>query len=405
MLLLLLLLLLLPPPPLSLLLAAAQQPPDTQLPRLLWVSQPARPNSTLLVQGHFPLGRATPATIRALPNGPEARVSAANGWESNTALYFQVPPSFPENTGLKLSILSSSGGAVADSIDVNSPRIKWAQGDAGASATPGGFIRLFGSALAFGPTSTTHSTGTYGEYQLLESELNHALMAHDHAVIAETAARLGALGKALSGVGRPTSLTLTPATGHHVLPQSRTVADQVTVMATNATDVDAHFALPATIAPGEYTVKVRNPAGMTSSLDGWYVDQARPRVSTIHVVKPANSTLPRTFDVADYLPGGFPKGGLNMASGEPANATHAIRGALEAAQAAGGGTVKLPRGKWFIHGPINIPGHTQLVGEETHLTSLYFCAYCQLLWFFLITELCLNCIASLHFSAARLTLD
>ena len=353
--------------------AASQNLPEP--PRLLWASQPVRPNSTLLVQGHFPLGRATRAVLKALPDGPEANVSAAQDWESDTALYFRVPASFPDYTGLRLTVRSGGGGgsAPAGAIEVNTPRIKWTQGDAGASATPGGFLRLFGSALAFGQAGANaqHAAGTYGDYQMLESELNHALRSHDHVVIAEAAARLAQLGKALSGAGalsgRQTTLALVPVRG----AATGSPRAAVNLTATNATDVDAHFALPATMAPGEYSLVVRNPAGMAASLDV-YVDQARPRVTTVHVIEPPAKPPPTVFSVAAFLPAGYPAGGLDMTSGEPANATLAVLSALGAARAAGGGTVKLPRGKWFVDGPPDVPGHTQLVGDATHLSSLYF---------------------------------
>ena len=183
---------------------------------------------------------------------------------------------------------------------------------------------------------------------------------------------------------------------------------------------------------GEYTVAVRNPAQMEGRLDG-YVDKARPRVTTVQIV-PARRPVspPRLIDVSDYLPAGFPLGGLDWATvrepktlfnavfapflwanrsyaktgsgqpyeelsskggylsqAEPANATQAVLSALEAARAysaaadgpssSNGGTtapamqvVRFPRGKWFINGPLDIPANTKVVGADTHLTSLYF---------------------------------
>ena len=228
--------------------AAAQTADVSQQARLLWASQPVRPNATLMVQGFFPAGRATRAVLKALcPGGPEASVVAMNEWDSDTALYFLVPASFPDQTGLRLSVLAADE-TVADSITVNAPRIKWLQGDAGSKATAGGTIRLFGSALAFGPPaeprgSAAAAAGTYGDYQLLESELTHAIHSHDHAVVAEAAARLARLGAALSGVGCPSTLILRAV--------SRPEAAAINVSATNATDVDAFFDLPSTIPPGE----------------------------------------------------------------------------------------------------------------------------------------------------------
>jgi len=232
------------PPP----AAAAKTDGVSQQARLLWASQPVRPNATLMVQGFFPAGRATRAVLKALcPDGPEASVVAMNEWDSDTALYFLVPASFPDHTGLRLSVLAADE-TVADSITVNAPRIKWLQGDAGSKATVGGTIRLFGSALAFGPPaeprgSAAAAGGTYGDYQLLESELTHAIHSHDHAVVAEAAARLARLGAALSGVGCPSTLILRAV--------SRPEAAAINVSATNATDVDAFFDLPSTIPPGE----------------------------------------------------------------------------------------------------------------------------------------------------------
>lgn len=310
--------------------SAAQQ----QRARLLWVSQPAAgPNSTLLVQGHFPLGRGTDASIQALPHGPVSNVSAANGWESTTALYLRVPAHFPNHSGFRLSVLNTDG-SVADSIEVNAPRIKWVQGDSGSSATAGGFLRVFGSALAFGGEA---AAATWGRYQQLESELHHALRSHDYPVVTRAAAELAELGTALSAPLQ-TTLTLTP-----VAVGGRSSPPAVNLTAVNATNVDAHFVLPPTIAPGEYRVAVRNPAGMRGSM-ACFVDRARPRASTIHVkAKRAPRYPPLVVDVADYLPDEFPTGGLDMVSGRPQNATLAVRAALAAASAAGGGTVRLPR--------------------------------------------------------------
>jgi hypothetical protein len=71
---------------------------------------------------------------------------------------------------------------------------------------------------------------------------------------------------------------------------------------------------------GEYTVAVRNPAQMEGRLDG-YVDKARPRVTTVQIVPARRPVSPtRLIDVSDYLPAGFPAGGLDWATvREPKN--------------------------------------------------------------------------------------
>ena len=122
-----------------------------------------------MVQGYFPAGSSTRALLQALPDGPTIERTPANEWDSETALYFDVPATFPDLTGLNISILDGKG-AVVDSLLVNVPKIKWLQGDAGTRATAGGTIRLFGNALAFGSTLQAGS-GKYSDYQLLESQL------------------------------------------------------------------------------------------------------------------------------------------------------------------------------------------------------------------------------------------
>ena len=72
--------------------------------------------------------------------------------------------------------------------------------------------------------------------------------------------------------------------------------------------------------------------------------------------------------------GGEGASGLNFsAHGAPANATDALRAALDAARSAGGGTVALAPGKYFVRGSLAVPANTRLVGEAgAERTSVYF---------------------------------
>lgn len=54
------------------------------------------------------------------------------------------------------------------------------------------------------------------------------------------------------------------------------------------------------------------------------------------------------------------------------NGTQAVKLALAASRAAGGGVVLLPVGKLFIDGAIEIPPHTTLRGTSQELSTLYF---------------------------------
>lgn len=54
------------------------------------------------------------------------------------------------------------------------------------------------------------------------------------------------------------------------------------------------------------------------------------------------------------------------------NGTQAVKLALAASRAAGGGVVLLPVGKLFIDGAVEIPPHTTLKGTSQELSTLYF---------------------------------
>jgi hypothetical protein len=78
----------------------------------------------------------------------------------------------------------------------------------------------------------------------------------------------------------------------------------------------------------------------------------------------------KTFNVLDFGPHGLP----NMTTNTWVNASSSIAKALAAAEAAGGGTVFLARGTYFINSTwgFEIPWGVRLMGEGKELVELIF---------------------------------
>jgi hypothetical protein len=62
----------------------------------------------------------------------------------------------------------SSGGKTSEPVLVNAPDPWWMQGDGGESASPGGWLRLFGKCLSFGGAVQVALKGADGEVRLLK---------------------------------------------------------------------------------------------------------------------------------------------------------------------------------------------------------------------------------------------
>ena len=110
--------------------------------------------------------------------------------------------------------------------------------------------------------------------------------------------------------------------------------------------------LPTKLASGAYEVFVHNGHGGPA---GWR------RVGTMAIAVHEEVWENRVFDVVDF--GAVPN--------DRAADTQALRAALAAAGQNGGGIVHLPRGRYQIHGTLEIPPFTLLRGESLELSQLY----------------------------------
>jgi len=99
-----------------------------------------------------------------------------------------------------------------------------------------------------------------------------------------------------------------------------------------------------------------------------FASPAAPNASIVHVTPPRKwSDATFTVDCGWSLP--LEQRSCGWAG---ARSSAAIDRALEAARAAGGGVVYLPRGQYFVDGPLIVPEGTRLRGEGAALVAVYF---------------------------------
>lgn len=335
-------------------------------PVLTWLSEPTLPGETLLVHGAgFTLNCSlivTPSPAAPGWNSP-AVLPAIAGQSTEGSLKFALPASLPPGA---LSVAVSCGdGAPSAPWLLNAAVPWWAQGDVGAAATPGGWLRVMGPVLALAPApEATLLAAIRAARDALTAPGTAADAAWaDESPLAATAARLLAARaeladvRARGGGARPVTARLTPRGGGAALylPAARDTASLHS----------AAFALPHSLPVGEYDVAVANgcgadtdagaPAGAGTfvALD-FFESMARPHVTGIAVIAP-RAWPPGVFLVDTPSD---PCAPLPCPSSDAALAR-----ALDAARSAGGGTVLFPRGAYFLTQPIAVPPNTVLMGE------------------------------------------
>lgn len=120
-------------------------------PQISWASDPVRPDEAVLLRGGS-FGVQPMVEFARLDDGdPEGAVPSALTWAKLPALQpaddtlkFVVP------SGIKPGVFICrvvADGVHSTPVLLNRPDVWWLQGDAGADATPGGWLRLFGKCL------------------------------------------------------------------------------------------------------------------------------------------------------------------------------------------------------------------------------------------------------------------
>lgn len=255
---------------------------------IFWASDPVQPGETVLVMGDG-FGDKPAVQVQRLADDAGAPAAAGVAVEplqaSDQSLKFRLP----DDLGAGIYRVRIGTGKDAAIWLLNRPAVYWAQGDQGTSATPGGWVRVFGRNIG------------------------------DPAV--------------------PAVLTLTPDGGA-----------PLRLTATAATPWEARFALPASLRPGPYTLRLSNGHGG---------DVAVADAGTLRVA-PAEAWSEQLFDVRDFGAVGDGR----------ADDTPAVQKALEAA-GRDGGVVYFPRGRYQLTAAVTIPRGVRLRGERRDWVNVF----------------------------------
>jgi hypothetical protein len=292
--------------------AAAPAPaaPAAAAPVIFWVSDPVRPDETVLMTGDFgddavvEVARlddpkpTTPAASLAAALQPKEWRRAAVLQKSRACLKFTLPADW------KMGVFAcrvTCGGKACAPVLINAPGPWWVQGDAGDAATPGGWLRVLGRSLNF---------------------------------------------------GGPSLLRLQPAAGN-----------AVTLEAKAADGYSLRFDAPAGLAPGAYMAFVHNGLGG---------DAAWRAAGTVRIDPPADWPK-EIFSVLDtYGPDAATEARKSLVKYRPIpDRTEGIQAALAKAKANGGGVVYFPAGRYGVKGEVQVPPRTVLRGEGEGLVVLW----------------------------------
>jgi hypothetical protein len=372
-----------------------------------WASQPIAANETVLLLG----GPFTAASVISLT----PRVSSSHQQDG-----FTLPPPTPLQPSpgsVKFRIPASTPHAQWDVVvdgsapyTLNAPQPWWVGGDLRQVATPGGYLRVFGSCVFI------QSDAVLETERRVKAATSALAAAFDEQFVEEGDARMDGLmarvqemdaaGKAHEATTKSSSsiLRLVPTARTSISTSTTSSLPTVLIHSDpeNSTAWSAWFSLPKSITPGKYTVEVANQLDPENFVAlgrfGSYQSPTASNVTTVDIIgaasvearHPWKATGSQVFNVADYGPFGLPGCGpgwsklacpIDNATGKLVspdnfwtNATVAIERAIAAAGAAGGGVVYFPRGTYFINSTygFEIPWNVKLEGEGKELVELIF---------------------------------
>ena len=276
-------------------------------PKIYWLSDPVLPGETVLVQGSE-LGADATVEFSRVDEPAKMPEGLAFTWiklpslqASDSSLKFVLPGYLPR--AIYACRITAADGSQSKVTWINAPDAWWVQGDEGDSATAGGWLRVQGKCL------------------LLRG------------------------GRAKARLN----------------PENGTPIELESIPDSNAYSL--HFALPATLPVGSYTISIHNGS---SGAAGWR------EAGLVRIVAPV--AIPK--EIFNVLETYGPDAAKQMRNSlikynEPVDRTEGVLAALDKAKQNGGGTVFFPAGRYAIKGELRIPDHTVLKGEGEGVVTLW----------------------------------
>eukprot|EP00051_Salpingoeca_urceolata_P006518 m.86101 g.86101 ORF g.86101 m.86101 type:complete len:552 (+) comp14864_c0_seq3:146-1801(+) len=376
--------------------ASSQAPPV-----VFYASSPTRPGESVIVQGHGLDQVATFEISSSVPSADHDGTLEAVGVQSpplyanSSSTVFVIPSAMPPGA-YTVQMKNHADQPVGKQFQVNYPEIWWVQGDGGDSASPGGWLRVFGKAVAYPAASVAANKA----HKALETAIALAARLGDLEAARRLLSEAEASKMAMHNSLAPAQLRLTPVSD---ASSSTTVSPTIIVpKPVNATVWSAWFQLPENLLPGEYTVEVFNGYGWGKPMATFETPESpvkttfaiavpKPWPVTVFNVNDYNTSWSDTF--WSYLPNScnpFSRSGhigqavvwVGPGQSRLINATGQCRygyswslplnRTLEAARKAGGGIVRFPPGQFYLTDAVRVPDNVILAGSGASQTSLYF---------------------------------
>lgn len=340
--------------------------PASAIPTITWASEPVQPGETLLLAGDDfdPSCSAILSTMTPSIPSTTRTVQAVDGHATSNSLKFLLPSDLPADV-FALNLTCASGSTSAAHL-LNTAKPWWVQGDAGDTATPGGWLRVSGLNVAWLSPATLavrtrvrESAREIHSYPPRSPDFQSAL-----------AALIAAESDAANTLPEPSYLMLTPCQGGGSSPL---VLQPVLA---NATQFSVFVPIPSDTPPGCYNISTSNGRGVGergffTPVDS-FTGPETPHTTSITIVAPTpwpsttvrilNCTLPMAFNSTGT------SSPLTTSDGD-------VAAALATLGAAGGGTLAFGPGTFFLASPIILPPYTALVGAGAGSTVLQFAEY------------------------------
>eukprot|EP01051_Picozoa_sp_SAG22_P003655 SAG22_NODE_181_length_16048_cov_157.464418_5_plen_569_part_00 len=355
-------------------------------PHVHWLSHSVRPGEAVMVAG-WCLGENS--TVLLDGTQPLETVQGISGHsEVQAAAVMAVLPLGQQDSCRHTISVRRADGVTSNVMSLNDVEVWWAQGDDGAYATAGGWVRVFGRSLAAPrpPPIEAPSAIRDALSRVAGSWRHEAQIEQLRELVAQHPEFLTQILEPRTKAASETTLTLTPmSAAAGVGPITKVVAQP------GLTAYSANFVLPVTLAPGEYNVSV-DSGGVPFDLDFFERPaEGRTRVQTI-TVRPSEPEVLHFEHVTgcgiNLTYGANATGGVNSSatdahpyftqgSGTPIDCTGIIKTAVARAWATAAATatpavVRLNAGVYHVNGPIVVPDGVTLQGAGAALTALHF---------------------------------
>ena len=338
---------------------------------LFWCVADVRPGETLLcgLGGRPYNSDISNASLRIMPVSSGAACDAtATLSPSGDAVSAVIPMSVPAGAYSVQLFSARSGSPLSNTYTVNAPELWWAQGDRGETATPGGWVRVFGRGLTLPKASSgeQHEGCASCELGAITKALARAGQRGDWKLAAALAAQAERMAtQQHDALDLGTTLNLTSSDGHSFVLHATTLR-----LSTFSTE----FAVPAEISPGNYSVSLSNGQAATSL--SWFHSPLLPHKKNFEI-RALFKSKPHIFHVSDFgCTGGIfaNQSAKDVTTAVPVDCTAAVSRALTAAAQLlpAPSTVLFGAGRWYLQPPLQIPDGVTIAGESMSTTALYF---------------------------------